>query len=123
MEASVRSRTVGDRIPGGSSRPSPPGLSGLRVALVHDWLTGLRGGEKCLEVLCQAFPQAMIYSLIHRLGSTSPANESISIRSSPLQRVPVVFRCERHRLPLMPIAAGPWGIKYVALPVGLSHYV
>src|SRR4051794_1632000 len=34
--------------------PVPPSLEGLSVALVHDWLTGLRGGEKCLEVLCRA---------------------------------------------------------------------
>ena len=30
----------------------------LRIALVHDWLTGMRGGEKCLEVLCELFPDA-----------------------------------------------------------------
>ena len=27
-----------------------------RVALVHDWLTGMRGGERCLEVFCELFP-------------------------------------------------------------------
>ena len=27
-----------------------------RVALVHDWLTGMRGGEKVLEMLCRAYP-------------------------------------------------------------------
>ena len=32
-----------------------PLLEGLKVALVHDWLTGMRGGEKCLEVLCELF--------------------------------------------------------------------
>jgi hypothetical protein len=37
-------------------------LSSLRVALVHDWLTGMRGGEKCLEVLCEMFPQADLYT-------------------------------------------------------------
>ena len=35
-----------------------PLLEGLKVALVHDWLTGMRGGEKCLEVLCELFPEA-----------------------------------------------------------------
>ncbi len=43
-------------------------LSTLRVALVHDWLTGMRGGEKCLEVLCRAFPDATLHTLIHRRG-------------------------------------------------------
>ena len=73
-------------------------LSSLRVALVHDWLTGMRGGEKCLEVLCRAFPHASLYTLIHRRGSTSPAIESMTIRTSPLQRVPGVFRHYRHSL-------------------------
>ena len=30
----------------------------LRVALVHDWLTGMRGGEKALEVFCELYPAA-----------------------------------------------------------------
>ena len=29
----------------------------MRVALVHDWLTGMRGGEKVLEVLCELTPR------------------------------------------------------------------
>ena len=31
----------------------PARMSRARVALVHDWLTGMRGGEKVLEVLCR----------------------------------------------------------------------
>jgi glycosyltransferase involved in cell wall biosynthesis len=107
----------------GRSQHFPPGLAGLRVALVHDWLTGMRGGEKCLEVLCQAFPQATLYTLIHRQGSTSPAIESMAIRSSPLQHVPGVFRYYRHLLPLMPMAADSWKLKNVDLVVSLSHCV
>ena len=33
-------------------------FQGKRIALVHDWLNGMRGGEKCLEVLCEIFPDA-----------------------------------------------------------------
>ena len=40
-------------------------LEGIKVALVHDWLNGMRGGEKCLEVLCELFPDADLYTLIH----------------------------------------------------------
>lgn len=36
-----------------------------RVALVHDWLTGMRGGEKVLEALAESFPDAPIYTLVH----------------------------------------------------------
>ena len=30
----------------------------MKIALVHDWLTGMRGGEKCLEVFCELYPDA-----------------------------------------------------------------
>ena len=36
-----------------------------RIALVHDWLTGMRGGEKALEVLCERFPDAELFTLVH----------------------------------------------------------
>jgi glycosyltransferase involved in cell wall biosynthesis len=101
----------------------PPQLAGLRVALVHDWLTGMRGGEKCLEVLCRAFPDAELHTLIHRRGSLSPAIESMKIRTSPLQLIPGVFRHYRHMLPIMPLAARTWRIKDVDLVISLSHCV
>jgi len=102
---------------------APPPLAGLRVALVHDWLTGMRGGEKCLEVLCRSFPHATLYTLIHRRGSLSPAIESMVIRTSPLQRIPRVFRYYRHLLPFMPLAVRAWRLKDVDLVISLSHCV
>jgi glycosyltransferase involved in cell wall biosynthesis len=98
-------------------------LAGLRVALVHDWLTGMRGGEKCLEVLCRAFPEATLHTLIHRRGSLSPTIEAMTIRTSPLQRVPGVFRHYRTLLPVMPLAARSWDVGAVDLVVSLSHCV
>ncbi|QEH36687.1 GDP-mannose-dependent alpha-(1-6)-phosphatidylinositol monomannoside mannosyltransferase [Aquisphaera giovannonii] len=98
-------------------------LAGLRVALVHDWLTGMRGGEKCLEVLCRAFPSATLYTLIHRRGSTSPAIERMRIRTSILQSIPGVDRHYRHLLPLMPVAARGWKPRDVDLVISLSHCV
>ena len=44
-----------------------------RVALIHDWLTGMRGGEKCLEVLAEIFPGADLYTLLHVPGSVGGA--------------------------------------------------
>ena len=103
-------------------RPSAP-LDGLRVALVHDWLTGMRGGEKCLEVLCQSFPTAPLYTLIHRRGALSPTIEAMAIQTSPLQKIPGVARHYRKLLPLMPLAAKTWRIKDVDLVISLSHCV
>ena len=95
----------------------------VEVALVHDWLTGMRGGEKCLEVLCEAFPEATLHSLIHREGALSPPIESMTIKTSPLQRIPGVFQHYRHLLPIMPLAVRSLVIKDVDLVVSLSHCV
>ena len=79
MEAGIRvGDALGERV-GSASLPSV--LSGRRVALVHDWLTGMRGGEKCLDVLCQAFPDATIHTLIHRKGAMSPTIERMKVVS------------------------------------------
>jgi glycosyltransferase involved in cell wall biosynthesis len=122
LVATTRRRAMHDRPPE-LELDVPPQLAGLRVALVHDWLTGMRGGEKCLDVLCRVFPEAQLYTLIHRPGSLSPAIESMKIRTSPLQLIPGVFRHYRHLLPIMPLAARAWRIKDVDLVISLSHCV
>jgi glycosyltransferase involved in cell wall biosynthesis len=83
----------------------------------------MRGGEKCLEVLCRAFPDATLHTLIYQTGALSPAIEGMDIRTSPLQRVPGVFRHYRKLLPLMPMAAKRWDVGEVDLVVSLSHCV
>jgi glycosyltransferase involved in cell wall biosynthesis len=117
MDASVR----GDLAP--VRRLPASNLSGLRIALVHDWLTGMRGGEKCLEVLCETFPDATLHTLIHDRGKLSPAIEAMDIRPSPLQRIPGVFRHYPKLLPIMPLATRAWKVGKVDLVVSLSHCV
>ena len=53
-------------------------FQGKRIALVHDWLNGMRGGEKCLEVLCEIFPDATLFSLIHEQGRLSEKIEKMN---------------------------------------------
>ena len=76
----------------------------MQVALVHDWLTGMRGGEKCLEVFCELFPEADLFTLVHVPGSVSPTIERHRIHTSLLQRLPGSARHYRWYLPLMPTA-------------------
>jgi len=78
--------------------------AGLRVALAHDWLTGMRGGEKCLEVFCELFPHAEILTLLHTKGVLSPTIESMPIKTSFVQRLPWADLRYRHYLPLYPRA-------------------
>ena len=96
----------------------------MKIALVHDWLTGMRGGEKCLEVLCRRFPEARLFTLLHVPGSTSPAIERMPITPSFLQRVPGAARHYRYLLPLMPTAVERLRIPAdVDLVVSFSHAV
>src|ERR1041385_3213164 len=93
-----------------------------RVALVHDWLTGMRGGEKCLEVACRRWPEAPLYSLLHKRGSVSPTSEERPIRTSWLQYLPGVHKFYRYLLPLMPSAVG-WSLPKCDLVLSFSHCV
>jgi glycosyltransferase involved in cell wall biosynthesis len=97
-------------------------IGDARVVLVHDWLTGMRGGEKCLEVLCRRWPRAPLFTLLHRPGSVSPAIEARSIQTSWFQHLPHVHRYYRYLLPLMP-AAARWRFPSCDLVVSLSHCV
>ena len=97
-------------------------LAAARVTLVHDWLTGYRGGEKCLAVLCRHFPNAPLYTLLHVRGSLPEAIERMAIRPTFLDRLPRKDRYYRYTLPLMPLAAG-WRIPDCDLVVSLSHAV
>ena len=94
-----------------------------RVVLVADWLTGMRGGEKCLEVAARRWPDAPLYTLLHKRGSTSPAIESLDIRTSFLNAVPRIDRLYRHLLPLMPLAASSLHLPPADLVLSFSHCV
>ena len=94
---------------------------GPRVVLVHDWLTGMRGGEKCLEVLCRRWPRAKLYTLLHRRGAVSPVIEGLRPRASFLNRLPGVHDYYRWLLPLMPAAAASLQPPPCDLMVSFSH--
>jgi len=95
----------------------------MRIALVHDWLTGMRGGEKVLEALCELFPEADLFTLLHNLGSVSPTIEKRRIVTSMLQRLPGVSRGYRYYLPLMPTAIEGLDLLGYDLVVSSSHCV
>jgi len=95
----------------------------MKVALIHDWLTGMRGGEKCLEVFCEMFPEAPIYTLVHRPGSVSKIIESHPIHTSFLQRMPMGKRKYQRYLPLFPAAIERFDMRPYDLVFSSSHAV
>ncbi len=103
--------------------PAPPGPPKPRVALVHDWLTGMRGGEKVIEALGGLFPEAPLYTLFHFPGSVSPQIESHPIRTSFLQGVPGIRNRYRSYLPLFPVAIEELDLSGFDVIVSSSHCV
>ncbi|MBN1349087.1 glycosyltransferase [candidate division KSB1 bacterium] len=95
----------------------------MKVALIHDWLTGMRGGEKCLEVFCELFPDATVMTLLHLKGTVSPVIENMAIQTSFIQRLPALERKYRHYLPLFPAAIEQFDLRGYDLVLSSSHCV
>jgi glycosyltransferase involved in cell wall biosynthesis len=93
----------------------------VRIVLVHDWLTGMRGGEKVLEMLCEAYPAADLVTLFHVPGSVSPAIERLRPRTSMLQHVPGIRRIYRYCLPLFPAVIEQFDLDKYDLIISTSH--
>ncbi|MFL6280232.1 MAG: glycosyltransferase [Vicinamibacterales bacterium] len=81
----------------------------------------MRGGEKVLDAICEIYPQATIYTLIHVKGSVSPRIESHRIHHSAVQRLPKADRLYRQYLPLFPIAIETFDLDSYDLVISSSH--
>ena len=92
-----------------------------RVALVHDWLTGMRGGEKVLEAIAELYPGATLHTLLHVRGTASPALERLPERRSFVQWLPASARHYRHYLPLFPAAIEQFDFDGYDLVISTSH--
>ena len=93
----------------------------MTAVLVHDWLTGMRGGERVLEVLCELLPEADLLTLVSVPGRVSPAIAAHRIRPSLIQHLPWVSRLYRHYLPLFPFAIEQFDLDAADLVVSSSH--
>ena len=75
--------------------------SSIRVALAHDWLVGLRGGEWVLDRLARQFGPTDLYTLVDDGRPLTPAISACRVTTSPLQRLPrAAGAWRRHYLPL-----------------------
>jgi len=95
----------------------------LKVALIHDWLTSMRGGEKCLEILCELYPQADLYTLLHIKHQLSDIIERMHIQTSFIQHFPKGSKYYRYYLPFFPTAIEQFDLKGYDLVISTSHCV
>lgn len=94
-----------------------------RIAMVHDWLIHMRGGEKVLESLAEVFPEADIFTLFCRPERLSPMLRRARIRTSFLQLIPGIAHFYRWLFPLMPLAVSTLDLSGYDLVISSSHCV
>ncbi len=96
----------------------------MKTAIIHDWLVSTGGAERCLEVFCELFPEATIFTLVHDPGKIdSDIINRMDIRTSFIQRLPLGKKKYRHYLPLMPRAIGAFNLSGYDLALSSSHCV
>ena len=76
----------------------------MKVALVHDWLNQYGGAEVVLEAMHEMYPGAPVYTSIYDRRALPVSFQSWDIRTSFMQRLPLVGRAFRALLPLYPLA-------------------
>lgn len=93
----------------------------MRVALVHDWLTGLRGGERCLQRFLTLYPDADVFTLVHKSGATDANIDAHVKQTSFLNAIPGISGIYRYLLPLYPSAVKHFDFSGYDLVISLSH--
>ncbi len=95
----------------------------MRVAIVHDWLLGMRGGERALDIFCKMFPDSEIFTLFYNKSALTPAIEDRPIHTSFLQNLPFARKSYRNYLPLFPLAVESFNLNGFDLIISSSHCV
>ncbi len=96
---------------------------GKRTAIIHDWLNGMRGGEKVLEELLDIFPDADIFTLFLEEDKISDKIKAHKIIASSLDRSGNIKKKYRYFLPLFPRVIEDFNLEGYDLVVSSSHCV
>ena len=76
----------------------------MRVAIIHYWLVGMRGGERVLERFCKMFPQADVYTHVYNPDAVSDVIRAMNVKTTFIDRLPASRKLYQKYLPLMPLA-------------------
>lgn len=75
-----------------------------KVAIVHDWLTNYGGAERVIEIFCEIFPDAPIYTLVYDKNNMEDKFPEKKVKTSFIQKIPFSEKIYTKMLPLMPRA-------------------
>ena len=76
----------------------------MKVAIIHYWLVGMRGGEKVIEALCEMYPQADIFTHVYVPEMVSDRIRQHRVIPTFINGLPRAARLYKTYLPLMPLA-------------------
>ena len=93
----------------------------MKLAIIHDWLIGMRGGEKVLEEVLRLFPESEIFTLFYIPRNVSPSIRCHRVHDSWLAGIPGALKHYRHFLPLFPSAVNDWDFKGFDAVLSISH--
>ncbi len=95
----------------------------MKVAIIHDWLTGMRGGELVLDSLLKIYPDAELFTLIYNKGTLNERIENRKIHTAFTNNLP--FKASKYRsyLPLFPMAIETLDLRGFDLILSSSHCV
>jgi glycosyltransferase involved in cell wall biosynthesis len=92
----------------------------LKVAIVHYWLVGMRGGEKVLEAMCEMFPDADVFTHVYAPDRTSDIIKRHRITTSWVSRLPNARRWYKKYLPFMPAALEALDLQQYDLVISME---
>jgi glycosyltransferase involved in cell wall biosynthesis len=98
----------------------PSSKTGPRVALVHDFLLDLRGGERVFVELCRMWPEADIFTTVYDEAGTEGRFAARNVQTSFLQHLRPSARTFRALLPLYPAAIESFDLSGYDLVVSSS---
>lgn len=77
----------------------------MKTALLHYWLTNVRGGEKVLAAFCEMFPDADVFTHAYLSNNMEGLLEGRRVTESFIARLPFGRRHPQAYLPLLPAAS------------------
>src|SRR3989344_1398100 len=76
----------------------------MKIAFIHDWITGTAGDVRVLQSLHALYPEAPIFCLFYDVEATDQLLPGVDIYASSLQKYFRMFRGYRYLIPFLPTA-------------------
>ncbi|MEW9898446.1 glycosyltransferase family 4 protein [Chitinivorax sp. PXF-14] len=96
----------------------------MKIAIVHDWLTGVGGGERVLEQMLECFPDADVFTLIDVLEEKDRwIVKNKPVKTSFIQHLPFAKRLYRNYLMFMPLAIEQLDVTQYDVVLSSCHAV